>query len=41
MDAQQTYSSDVAFTPSVKDIQARRGSRKAFAHREAVGGALP
>jgi predicted pyridoxine 5'-phosphate oxidase superfamily flavin-nucleotide-binding protein len=31
------YSSDVAFTPAVKDIQARRGSRKAFAHREEAG----
>jgi uncharacterized protein len=32
------YSSDVAFTPSVKAIQARRGSRKAYAHREEAGG---
>ena len=31
------YSSDVAFTPAVKDIQARRGSRKAFTHREEAG----
>jgi uncharacterized protein len=31
------YSSDVAFTPTVKDIQARRGSRKAYAHREEAG----
>jgi predicted pyridoxine 5'-phosphate oxidase superfamily flavin-nucleotide-binding protein len=31
------HSSDVAFTPAVKDIQARRGSRKAFAHREEAG----
>src|SRR5947209_7881555 len=38
MDATQTYSSDVAFTPSVKAVQARRGSRKAFAHREEAGG---
>jgi predicted pyridoxine 5'-phosphate oxidase superfamily flavin-nucleotide-binding protein len=37
MDADHTYSSDVAFTPAVKDIQARRGSRKAFAHREEAG----
>jgi predicted pyridoxine 5'-phosphate oxidase superfamily flavin-nucleotide-binding protein len=36
MDA--TYSSDVAFTPAVKDIQARRGSRRAFAHREEAAG---
>jgi predicted pyridoxine 5'-phosphate oxidase superfamily flavin-nucleotide-binding protein len=32
------YSSDVAFTPSVKAIQARRGSRKAYAQREEAGG---
>jgi predicted pyridoxine 5'-phosphate oxidase superfamily flavin-nucleotide-binding protein len=31
------HSSDVAFTPTVKDIQARRGSRKAYAHREEAG----
>ena len=31
------YSSDVAFTPTVKDVQARRGSRKAYAHREEAG----
>lgn len=31
------YSSDIAFTPTVKDIQARRGSRKAYAHREEAG----
>jgi predicted pyridoxine 5'-phosphate oxidase superfamily flavin-nucleotide-binding protein len=37
MSAEHTYSSDVAFTPRVKDIQARRGSRKAFAHREEAG----
>jgi predicted pyridoxine 5'-phosphate oxidase superfamily flavin-nucleotide-binding protein len=37
MDAEHTYSSDVAFTPTVKTIQARRGSRKAFAHREVAG----
>src|SRR3954465_4396925 len=37
MNAEHTYSSDVAFTPSVKDILARRGSRKAFAHREKAG----
>ena len=37
MDATRTYSSDVAFTPSVKAVQARRGSRKAFAHREEAG----
>jgi predicted pyridoxine 5'-phosphate oxidase superfamily flavin-nucleotide-binding protein len=32
------YSSDVAFTPAVKDIQVRRGSRNAFTHREEAGG---
>jgi predicted pyridoxine 5'-phosphate oxidase superfamily flavin-nucleotide-binding protein len=37
MDATQTYSSDVAFTPIVKAIQARRGWRKAYAHREEAG----
>ena len=31
-------SSDVAFTPSVKAVQARRGSRKAYAKVEAKGG---
>ena len=30
----QTFSSDVAFTPSVKAIQARKGSRDAYAHVE-------
>ena len=38
MDAEHTYSSDVALTPSVKAVQARRGSRKVFAHREEAGG---
>jgi predicted pyridoxine 5'-phosphate oxidase superfamily flavin-nucleotide-binding protein len=32
------YSSDVAFTPAVKVIQARKGSRKAYAHVEQNGG---
>ena len=32
------YSSDVAFTPVVKAIQARKGSREAYAHVEANGG---
>jgi predicted pyridoxine 5'-phosphate oxidase superfamily flavin-nucleotide-binding protein len=31
-------SSDVAFTPAVKAIQARKGSRKAYAHVEENGG---
>lgn len=34
----QTFSSDVAFTPAVKAIQARKGSRKAYAHVEQNGG---
>jgi len=34
----QTYSSDVAFTPAVKAIQARKGSREAYAHVEQNGG---
>src|SRR5947209_18384232 len=38
MSAEHTYSSDIAFTPRVKDIQARRGSGKAFEHREEAGG---
>src|SRR6201997_3451672 len=33
-----TYSSDVAFTPAVKAIQARKGSREAYAHVEENGG---
>jgi uncharacterized protein len=33
-----TYSSDVAFTPAVKAIQARKGSRDTYAHVEQNGG---
>jgi predicted pyridoxine 5'-phosphate oxidase superfamily flavin-nucleotide-binding protein len=33
-----TFSSDVAFTPAVKAIQARKGSRDAYAHVEQNGG---
>lgn len=33
-----TYSSDVAFTPVVKAIQTRKGSREAYAQQEARGG---
>src|SRR5216684_2239326 len=33
-----TYSSDVAFTPAVKAIQAAKGSRAAYAHVEERGG---
>jgi len=31
------YSSDIAFTPAVKDLQARKGSRRAYAKMEANG----
>ncbi len=34
----QIISSDVAFTPSVKAIQARKGSRATYARREEAGG---
>jgi uncharacterized protein len=34
----QPYSSDVAFTPAVKSIQARKGSRSAYARVEQNGG---
>ncbi len=33
-----TYSSDVAFTPAVKAIQSRKGSREAYAKAEQRGG---
>jgi uncharacterized protein len=33
-----TYSSDVAFTPAVKAVQTRKGSRDAYAHVEQNGG---
>ncbi len=36
--AEITYSTDVAFTPAVKAIQARKGSREAYARVEAKGG---
>lgn len=35
---QQPPASDVAFTPAVKAVQARRGSREGFARLEAKGG---
>jgi hypothetical protein len=38
MDQQASYSSDVAFTPAVKAIQERKGSRKAYARVEQSGG---
>jgi predicted pyridoxine 5'-phosphate oxidase superfamily flavin-nucleotide-binding protein len=37
MSETQTYSSDVAFTPAVKAIQARKGSREAYAQVERRG----
>jgi len=33
----RAYASDIAFTPTVKSLQARRGSRRAYAHMEAAG----
>jgi predicted pyridoxine 5'-phosphate oxidase superfamily flavin-nucleotide-binding protein len=33
-----SYSSDVAFTPAVKAVQTRKGSRDAYAHAEQRGG---
>ncbi len=38
MTTAQIYSSDIAFTPAVKAIQARKGSRKGYAHMEDGGG---
>jgi predicted pyridoxine 5'-phosphate oxidase superfamily flavin-nucleotide-binding protein len=38
MNTAHTYSSDVAFTPSVKALQARKGSRDAYARTEERGG---
>src|SRR3981081_1918373 len=35
------FSSDVAFTPAVKAVQARKGSRSAYAHVEQHGGRRP
>jgi predicted pyridoxine 5'-phosphate oxidase superfamily flavin-nucleotide-binding protein len=34
----QSYSSDVAFSPAVKEIQTRKGSRRAYANVEQNGG---
>ena len=38
MDIADTYSSDVAFTPTVKAVQSRKGSRQAYARMEERGG---
>lgn len=35
--ARQAYASDVAFTPAVKSIQTRKGSREAYSHAEQRG----
>jgi predicted pyridoxine 5'-phosphate oxidase superfamily flavin-nucleotide-binding protein len=37
MDAPRSYSSDIAFTPSVKALQERRGSRRAYQRMEDSG----
>jgi len=37
MPTEPTYSSDVAFTSSVKALQALKGSRKTYAHMEEAG----
>lgn len=37
MDTPRIYSSDVAFSPSVKAVQTRKGSRRAYARMEAGG----
>ena len=37
MDTPSIYSSDVAFTPSVKAVQTRKGSRHGYAHMEERG----
>jgi uncharacterized protein len=38
MPGAQQYSSDVAFTPAVKQVQARKGSRQAYERMEQRGG---
>jgi predicted pyridoxine 5'-phosphate oxidase superfamily flavin-nucleotide-binding protein len=38
MSEERTYSSDVAFTPAVKAVQVRKGSREMFAEVEENGG---
>lgn len=37
MDSTPSYSSDVAFTPSVKAVQARKGSRRSYERVEERG----
>ncbi len=38
MSEERTFTSDVAFTPAVKEIQRRKGSRAAYARMERAGG---
>jgi hypothetical protein len=38
MDKERAASSDVAFSPCVKAVQARKGSRRGYANLEALGG---
>jgi len=38
MDTRRAYSSDIAFTPAVKAVQSRKGSREAYERVEARGG---
>ncbi len=38
MDEKHSFASDIAFTPSVKAIQSRKGSRSAYARMESQGG---
>jgi len=38
MSGARSYSSDVAFTPAVKAVQSRKGSRQTYAHVEQNGG---
>ena len=37
MDGAPPYSSDVAFTPTVKQVQVRKGSRRAYERMEQAG----
>src|SRR4051794_97701 len=38
MEEARTFASDVAFTPAVKAVQSRKGSRSAYARMEEGGG---
>ena len=38
MSSPSSFSSDVAFTPTVKAIQTRKGSRRSYARQEEAGG---